>query len=261
MTFKTHLTPEDTSKYFTLLTALEKNLSDVCFVGDPHGHYSHIIDELLLRRAREAIFLGDFFSDKTTRELSLLKSLFAEIQDIGIEVKFINGNHDHHNSETANFFESDINSMNLHGRVATCGICNVTIGGLGGIFFGKIWAPKTSLDAAKGCINRAEALAKTPKNERIHGGLPLKKRYAIYPEEYDTLSQANADVLVCHEAPSYTDKGFRGIDLLAERLGAKLIVHGHLHNDEIALSENSQTAVRSLAKAQVWSIQDDLKTL
>ena len=119
------------------LTTLEKKLSDICFVGDPHGHYSHIIEQLLARQAREAIFLGDFFSDKTTRELSLLKSLFAKIEDIGIEIKFIHGNHDHHNIETANFFESDVSSMNLHGRVATCGRCDVTIGGLGGIFLGK----------------------------------------------------------------------------------------------------------------------------
>ena len=63
MTFKTHLTPEDTTTYFKLLTTLEKKLSDICFVGDPHGHYSHIIDSYF-SQAREAIFLGDFFSTK-----------------------------------------------------------------------------------------------------------------------------------------------------------------------------------------------------
>ena len=128
-------------------------------------------------------------------------------------------------------------------------------------YFWENLGTKNSLDVEKGCINRSEALARPQRTKEQTADYHWKNDTLFTLKSMIRLSQASADVLVCHEAPSYTDKGFRGIDLLAERLGAKLIVHGHLHNDEIALSENSQTAVRSLAEAQVWSIQDDLKLL
>jgi predicted phosphodiesterase len=60
-----------------------------------------------------------------------------------------------------------------------------------------------------------------------------------------------ADVLVTHEAPSNHEFGFPVIDELAERMGVKMIVHGHHHRAYEATLPNG-IAVVGVAKAGMY---------
>lgn len=59
--------------------------------------------------------------------------------------------------------------------------------------------------------------------------MPRKHRSTIFPNDYQALLTEQADILVTHEAPSCHHQGFREIDDLARRLGAKTAFHGHHH--------------------------------
>ena len=81
---------------------------------------------------------------------------------------------------------------------------------------------------------RAHFRATCGKGNLWRGGLPLRRRGAIWHEDYARLAGERADVLVTHEAPSSHRHGFAEIAALASAMGAGLIVHGHLHEDYTA---------------------------
>ena len=45
------------------------------------------------------------------------------------------------------------------------------------------------------------------------------------------LATLQADVLITHEAPGYHDHGFKELDSLARRMGVRMTVHGHQHDN------------------------------
>ena len=241
------------NEFNTLLFDAPINLEGVFFVGDLHGRFDDILDKLLTHKADAAVFLGDFFDkDFDSGVLEKLRRLFCEIQENEIQLRYIYGNHDHPSVETAYFFENEFSELNINAKVETIGRHGLRVAGLGGVFRGKVWYPKDELTDYR-YYSSEELLRATPKNEFVNGGLPLRQRSTIMPNDYFSLNQFEADVLVSHEAPKYFDSGFVAMDHLASNLGAKLIVHGHHHLDQMASIANGKIAVRSLEIGQVWN--------
>lgn len=81
-------------------------------------------------------------------------------------------------------------------------------------------------------------------------GLPLRHRSTIFPEDFNSLTALEADILITHEASSTHKYGHTEIDDLAEVLGVKTIVHGHLHQDYRATLSNGIKVI-GLPKAGV----------
>lgn len=187
------------------------------FFGDPHGDFRVPI-RAVQRYAPEAIvLLGDL---QATRPLQVE---LAPILDL-TEVWFIHGNHDTDSeSDYDNLFGSELAHRNLHGRVADIG--GLRVAGLGGVFREAIWAPPLEPNF----LSVAARLRVIRPRERWRGGLPLRHRSSIFPDEYERLTRQRADVLVTHEAPGGHKHGWKVLDDLAGALGAQVLVHGHLH--------------------------------
>jgi predicted phosphodiesterase len=197
--------------------------SELLLFGDPHGDF---------RSARRAaagidpadasacIFLGDF-----DLEVPLEQEL-APLLQRGCEIYHIYGNHEaDRESWYDNLFSSSLADGTLHGRVVEIG--GVRVAGLGGVFKGRIWHPNDG-DGSPKYRSREDFMRVNARNA-WRGGLPLGLRATIFPEDYDRLADLQADILVTHEAPSCHRYGFKEIDLLAEAVGARLVVHGHHH--------------------------------
>ena len=122
-----------------------------------------------------------------------------------------------------NLFESSLAHRNLHGRVVEIG--GFRVAGLGGVFRESIWAPP--LEPAFGSAK--DRLKVIRPGERWRGGMPLRHRSSIFPDEVDRLARQRADVLVTHEAPGGHPLGWKALDHLASAMGAQVLVHGHLH--------------------------------
>lgn len=166
------------------------------------------------------VFLGDF--DLEVPFEDAVGPLVAR----GCEIYHIHGNHEADRVNWYdNLFSSSLAGGSLHGRVVDIG--GLRIAGLGGVFKGRIWHPRDG-DGIPRYRSREEFMHANSRNA-WRGGLPLGLRATIFPEDYDHLADLQADVLVTHEAPSCHRYGFKEIDLLAEAMGAKLIVHGHHH--------------------------------
>ncbi|WP_152486002.1 metallophosphoesterase family protein [Methylohalobius crimeensis] len=79
--------------------------------------------------------------------------------------------------------------------------------------------------------SRQEFFQDMGKGNRWRGGLPLKHRASIFPNDFERLHRLRADVLVTHEAPTSHRHGFLAIDELAREMGVKKIFHRHHHQD------------------------------
>lgn len=196
---------------------------EMLFFGDPHGDYRAV------RRTAEAmspgspapcVFLGDF--DLEVPFEKAVDPLLAK----GCEIYHIHGNHEADRVNWYdNLFSSELSGGSLHARVEE--IAGVRVAGLGGVFKGKIWHPKDGGGVPR--YRTREDFMQANGRNAWRDGLPLGLRATIFPEDYDHLADMQCDVLVTHEAPSCHRYGFREIDLLAEVMGARLIVHGHHH--------------------------------
>ena len=193
----------------------------ILFFGDPHTRFGHVLDAVMLHRPAAIVLLGDI---QARRPLDVE---LASILDL-TEVWFIHGNHD---TDTDlyydNLFGSQLADRNLHGRVVE--IAGVRVAGLGGVFRGAVWYPK---DAQKPKFRSREAHARvTPRQDRWQGSVHLKHWSSIYPDELEQLATQQADILITHEAPGYHEHGFKELDSLARRMGVRMTVHGHQHDN------------------------------
>jgi hypothetical protein len=116
------------------------------------------------------------------------------------------------------------------------------VAGLGGVFRGKLWWPG---DDPRWATRRACAQA-TPQHTRYRGGPPLKQWSSIWQEDYAALAKKRTDILVTHEAPESSRKGFRHLGDLARAMGARAVVHGHLH-----------VGYRAAIDGEVWAVGTD----
>lgn len=186
----------------------------ILFCGDPHALFDHIIGRVQTTRPDAVVLLGD----------QCFMSPFAEIfQSISnTPIYFIPGNHD---TDQVIFYDhlAVADSHNIHSKIVDIG--GVRVAGLGGVFRGQIWYPP-ELPRYQ---TKADFIARCGKGNRWRGGLPLKHRSSIFPEDLERFKGQKADVLVCHEAPGAHPHGFAIIDELADSLGVKQIIHGHHH--------------------------------
>jgi Predicted phosphoesterases, related to the Icc protein len=198
-------------------------MTDALFFGDPHGDFRavrHAATGLGYSAPSPCIFLGDLDLDVPFEEAA------APLIAKGCDVHYIHGNHEADRVQWYdNLFTSGLADRSLHCRVIEIG--GIRYAGLGGVFKGKIWHPKDG-DGLPRFRTREEFMQANGRNA-WRGGLPLGLRATIFPEDYEKLADMQADVLVTHEAPSCHRYGFSEIDLLAEAMGAKVIVHGHHH--------------------------------
>ena len=189
----------------------------ILFAGDPHGSYNHLYPFIQDRENLALIILGD---------LQLTSSHELEKLARYCDLWFIHGNHD---SKTVAAFEAlwgnAWQQRNLHGRVIE--IQGRRIAGLGGVFRGQIWMPPQKplfFDPIHFCQYCSP--------EKLwRGGIPLRHRCSIFPSDIEALSQQQADILICHEAPKPHPSGFSVINQLARQLGVRQIYHGHHHEN------------------------------
>lgn len=119
----------------------------------------------------------------------------------------------------------ELADRNLHGRVVD--IAGRRVAGLGGVFRGQVWLPpETPLFASSN-----DFLMRCGKGNHWRGGLPRKHRSSIFPDHYDQLVAEACDIIVSHEAPFGHRYGFSALNELAGAMGARLIVHGHHHEN------------------------------
>ena len=197
----------------------------IFFCGDNHTHFKHIIQAVREHQPDAIVLLGDIEARRPL-EMELAPILGKT------EIRFIHGNHDTDSPESWRYLaHSRLGHLNLHARVET--VAGVRIGGLGGIFSGKVWRPWETkyfetYEALAKDVERRQRFEKW-STQRTETTL-LNHSSTIFPKVYDALSTLQADVLVVHEAPSCHPHGFDAIDLLAQSMGAKTVFHGHHHD-------------------------------
>jgi predicted phosphodiesterase len=222
---------------------LESKRSDtVAFFGDPHGNFRPVRETLRSHRPAHSIFLGDFDLDRP---------LDIELSDLasgGSSIFFIHGNHDADRESWHDFaFKSSLADNNLTARVTD--LDGVKVAGLGGVFHADVWHPQNA-DGRRKFLTRNDYLAAYSRSA-WRGGLPLRHRSTIFPEDFNSLATLEADILVTHEAPSAHRYGHSEIDDLAEVLGVKVIIHGH-HHQEYRTTLPNGIKVVGLGKASVF---------
>lgn len=195
----------------------DDDMPNLLFVGDPHGQYADILSVLTDERPEAVIFLGDMTLEQPGDDV---------LGGLAMPSWCVHGNHDCDKPHWHdNLFGSALGQNNLHGHVVEIG--GLRLAGLGGVFRGKIWHP----NQPPRYRTRTEYLNTMRPAERWRGGLPMKQRASIFPEDLEQLAELRADVLVTHEAPSTHPHGFEVFDQLAAAMGVRWIVHGHHHVD------------------------------
>lgn len=218
----------------------------ILFMGDNHGHFTHIIKAVHRHSPAAIILLGDIEAQRP------LEQELGEIMDL-TEVWWIPGNHDTDSRKNHdNLFGSALADRNLHGRVVE--IAGLKVAGLGGVFRGEIWYPDPQEapvhyesypdyqrksepgrihDAAerRACPQGAHRAMRQGESAelKVHGKL-LTHLSSIFYADWLELYGQRADILVTHEAPSCHPHGFRVIDELARALRVKASFHGHQHD-------------------------------
>lgn len=194
---------------------------NILFAGDPHGDFKPVVRAVRQHRPDAVVLLGDYDLDRP------LEQVLAKV--VG-ETSFwwIPGNHEGDRIEYHDhLFCSALADRNLDGVVRE--VAGVRIAGLGGRFVARVWHP--GQEAGPRFATRKAFLRSISSKEKWRGGVPLRYRTAIWFEDYERLFDQRADVLVTHEAPGCHRHGHGVFDDLAQAMGAKLIVHGHTHED------------------------------
>ena len=211
-------------------------------VGDPHGDWRPLLDAVADDCPAAIVILGD---------CDLGRPLHVELATVfaaGVEVAYLYGNHEKDMPEFWNNLVGDHPGGLLHATVRRFGPYDVA--GLAGVFKQRIWLPP----AAPVFEGRAAFIRQLAHHERWRGGLPLRKRDAIFPEDILALRDRRADILVVHEAPSTHRHGFAVLDDLARDLRVRLVVHGHHHSSITGVTADG-IAVIGLGKAQVLRLR------
>lgn len=209
----------------------------IWLLGDTHGQQTtHVLRALERTRQEEqpkaVIYLGDMESERPFHEE------VRPLQDAGIEVWWIPGNHDTEHAESyRNLFESELADRNLHGSVVE--IAGLRVAGLGGVFRSTIWYARDG-DMEPEFQNYRDYLKHLnrirPARERKDEGelrprsmQEIKHLSSIFPDVMEKLARQRADILVTHEAPGCHPFGFQIIGDLAHTMRVNTVFHGHHH--------------------------------
>ena len=198
----------------------------ILFAGDPHGRFAHILEAAREVDYEAVVVLGD---------LDLARPLADELGAISDRLWWIHGNYDSDTPEAwTHLTDGPMAGRGLHGRAVELP-SGLRLAGLGGVFRARVWDPGSA--GRPTYWSQAEHAAATPRQDRWRGvGPPRRHLSTIYPDDVEQLLMARTDVLVTHEAPSYHRHGVAALDGLARAMGARLVVHGHHHEDAIAPS-------------------------
>lgn len=201
-----------------------KHPGPVLYCGDPHGRFRHVVEAADRTKASAVVLLGDMEPERPLHE---------ELESILDRVWWIPGNHDADSDELwTRVWGSKLKDRNVHGKVVTLPD-GTRLAGLGGVFREAVWYPSSSAarEGAPAFRTRKEHAKSTPRQDRWAGGTHRTHWGTIYPAEVDRLADLRADILVTHEAPGYHPNGFTLLDTLAQSMSAKLVVHGHHHDN------------------------------
>jgi Icc-related predicted phosphoesterase len=240
--------------------------------GDLHCRFDdveRVADEIDRSEPPLCIFVGDFgFGDRRRiggmdpRKWPFVDGrspdeVLAPLVSLGCRFLYILGNHDHDNEDQ---YLPVVRSRALHwtrnldGRVVE--VDGVRIAGLGGTFKQKAWMPGGDAPYE----SAAHYLERNPKKvwhfrnpwaghvqphakDRMNPG----DRGSIFFDEFQALRGLQADVLVTHEPPgsdyvrSVGASCWDVISDLAQDMGAKAIIHGHVHHDYEETLDNGIT--------------------
>ena len=219
--------------------------TDILAYGDPHGDWRPLLAECARRRPATVLLVGD--CDLFDRPL---RAELASLWKAGVPVRYVHGNHDVDVAAAWDNLVGDHPEGSLSGRVET--VEGLRIAGLGGTFEAPLWSPRKGVAPAASTREAYfDALADHPHRD----SLILKHRASVVPDDLDRLIAAGpADVLLCHEAPTTNPHGEEELDVLAEVLGVRLVVHGHHHESGRAVLP-SGIEVRSLGRAEPWWVE------
>lgn len=200
----------------------------ILYCGDPHGQFRHIIEVAGHTRASAVVLLGDMEPERP------LHAELAPLIEREVPLYWIPGNHD---SDAVpiigRVWGSKLADHNIHGKCVTLPD-GTRLAGLGGVFRQSVWMPDTAApggDAPK-FRTRAEHARSTPCQDRFEGGPHYRHMSTIYYDEFERLVDLRADILVTHEAPGegHHPYGFDILVTLAQSMGARVSVHGHVHD-------------------------------
>lgn len=221
-------------------------MSHVLFYGDPHGAFVPLNRACQAERPDAVVIVGDL-------ELEIPLSGYLEpLREARIPVRWMLGNHDTDTRELFEFIWDDHRSGNLHACFAHLGGLNVA--GLGGVFRERVWYPRDHMATPVHATRRD--YVRRPGYHRFRGGLWIRDRDTIFPEDLVALGKLRVDVLATHEAPTTHRHGLVGIDAAARACRARMIVHGH-HHESYAATLPDGTRVRGLATAEVFRLRPE----
>ncbi len=210
----------------------------ILIFGDPHGDWGPLRVAIADELPAAVIILGDCDLKRP------LRAELASAFQAGIAVFHIYGNHEKDSAEHWDNLVVDHPQGSLHAVVRTVG--PFAVAGLAGVFKTRVWLPPGEPRFA----SRAELVRALRHQERWRGGVPLRQRDAIFPEDIAALAGARADILVSHEAPGTHRHGFSILEALAKSLRARLVVHGHHHVSMDCVTADGIRVI-GLAKAEV----------
>lgn len=190
-------------------------MGDLLIYGGPHGFYAPLIDACDRDPPAAVVILGDHDLDVPFRET--LGPLFQA----GIAMRWLAGNHDKASVEWHDRLFVDYPEGDLGSKVERLG--GFAVAGLGGVFKQRVWYPREAMDGPSH-VDRAAFLRWLSRTRRWRGGMPLKLRDAIFPEDVAALTGMRADILATHEAPTSHPFGFAGIDRAATLCHARVLV-------------------------------------
>jgi predicted phosphodiesterase len=209
----------------------------IAFCGDPHGQFSQVRRHFTAEAPDLIVLLGDLQPER------ILSEELRDLTDAGAKIRFIVGNHDGDSEGHWERVSDPVAAyMNVGWRAEEIG--GLRIAGLPGIFRAKAWDPRQPAPLHSSYahyMKKLESKRSFCKRGNADGKLPsekLRQKTSIFRDDYLRLATMSADVLVCHEAPSAHAYGYVAIDDLARALGAKLVVHGH-HHEEIFYPEEA----------------------
>lgn len=221
------------------------NTPRILAYGDPHGEWMPLLRVCERETPAAVLIVGD--CDLISRPLRVE---LAPLWKAGVPVWYVVGNHEVDLEACWTNLVEDHPAGNLGNRIVEIG--GLKVAGLGGTFEAPLWSPRKGIEET---FPTREAYFDSIADHPYRATLVLKHKASIAPADFDILvDQGRADILFCHEAPSSHPQGEPHLDLLAELLEVRLVIHGHHHQSTTA-SLPGGIAVRSLGRAEPWWIE------
>jgi Icc-related predicted phosphoesterase len=219
--------------------------SRILAYGDPHGDWTPLLRACEQEVPAAVLVVGD--CDLVSRPVRVE---LAPLWEAGIPVWYVVGNHEVDSESCWANLVGNHPDGNLGNRIV--GIAGLKVAGLGGTFEPPLWSPRKGVGET---VRTREAYFESIAGHPYRDTLVLKHRASVAPADFDILlEQGPADVLFCHEAPSTHRDGEPYLDVLAELLQVRIVIHGH-HHESTRGRLPCGIAVRGLGRAEPWWVE------